>query len=192
MKSRVLQRLIFTLTLLAMALHVTPSRGNINKWYWPVEQVRISSGIGWRINPITHKRQWHNGLDLATPTGSRVHASGDGVIHFAGWWGGFGNLVVINHGGGYFTLYGHLSKPLVRPGDRVSAGDVVALSGNTGRSTGAHLHFEARWWKDGPQLQTADETVKAKPADEPIRFPDQMYDQAAANTIERGNTYAAE
>jgi murein DD-endopeptidase MepM/ murein hydrolase activator NlpD len=83
-------------------------------------------------------------MDLATPIGSLVTSAGDGVVAYAGWRFGYGFLVEVKHAQGFSTRYGHLSKPLVREGQRVNAGDLIALSGNTGRSTGSHLHFEVR------------------------------------------------
>ncbi len=103
-----------------------------------------SSGYGWRMHPVKKLRKFHNGLDLAAPTGTPVIAAGDGVIEFAGWNEGYGNLIRMNHGGGLSTRYGHLSKILVKKGEQVRAGQRIGLVGSTGMSTGPHLHFEVR------------------------------------------------
>ncbi|MEQ1604155.1 MAG: peptidoglycan DD-metalloendopeptidase family protein [Pyrinomonadaceae bacterium] len=105
---------------------------------------RLTSDIGNRVHPIDRKVKFHAGLDLAVPPGTSVGASADGVVSFAGWSGGYGNLLVVKHMDGRETRYGHLNKLLVKEGDAVSAGQVVALSGSTGKSTGPHVHFEIR------------------------------------------------
>jgi murein DD-endopeptidase MepM/ murein hydrolase activator NlpD len=105
---------------------------------------RLSSGFGSRYHPIDKKTKFHSGLDLAVPTGTRVNAAADGVVEFAGWKGGYGNLVVLRHPDGRQTRYGHLDKILVSEGDKLSAGQQFAISGSTGKSTGPHLHFEVR------------------------------------------------
>ncbi|WPX09025.1 M23 family metallopeptidase [Anaerocellum danielii] len=89
-------------------------------------------------------REFHEGIDLAVPWGSNVYAADGGVVEFAGWSGGYGKLIIINHQNGYKTYYGHLSKFLVSPGQKVAKGQLIAKSGSTGRSTGPHLHFEVR------------------------------------------------
>ncbi len=107
--------------------------------------VRISSGFGTRKNPFNGRTmEFHAGVDIACPHGSQVMAARDGRVVFAGYEGGYGRLVVVEHEHGYRSYYGHLSRTLVKPGARVKRGDVIALSGNTGRTTGPHLHFEAR------------------------------------------------
>lgn len=105
---------------------------------------RLTSDIGNRVHPIDGKVKFHAGLDLAVPPGTSVQASAEGVVSFAGWSGGYGNLLVVKHADGRETRYGHLNKLLVTEGDSVAAGQVVALSGSTGRSTGPHVHFEIR------------------------------------------------
>lgn len=111
----------------------------------PLENGRQSSGFGTRKNPFNSKRsQFHTGIDLACPIGSKVMAARDGIVTFVGSKGGYGRLVVLAHEHGYSSLYGHLSKEKVKVGQRVSRGEVIALSGNTGLSTGPHLHFEVK------------------------------------------------
>ncbi len=111
---------------------------------WPVRGP-ISSGFGPRIHPIYNVPSFHTGIDIAVAEGTPVRAAAPGRVTVAGWEGGFGLLVIIDHENGYETYYGHLSKVLVSPGHYVQAGDVIALSGNTGLSTGPHLHFEVRY-----------------------------------------------
>ncbi len=86
----------------------------------------------------------HSGVDLAAPAGSPVYATASGVVSFANWNGGYGQLVVVDHGNQIQTRFAHLSRLLVAPGQRVSKGQVVGLVGSTGRSTGPHLHYEIR------------------------------------------------
>jgi murein DD-endopeptidase MepM/ murein hydrolase activator NlpD len=110
----------------------------------PVSGARLSSGFGSRFHPIDRKVKFHAGLDLAVPLNTPVKAAADGVIEFAGWNGGYGNLVIIRHPDGRETRYGHLNKIMVSEGEKVSAGQQFAISGSTGKSTGPHLHFEMR------------------------------------------------
>lgn len=108
---------------------------------WPV-QGRITSAFGWRRNPYSKQgREYHEGVDIATAYGSPIRAAGDGVVTFAGYKGAWGRMVLISHGYGYVSQYAHNSSLLVKAGDKIKKGDVVARLGNTGRSTGPHLHF---------------------------------------------------
>jgi len=108
---------------------------------------RITSRFGYRVHPINGAHSLHTGVDIACPVGTPVHASAAGEVILAGWMGAYGNAVVIDHGGGVSTLYGHNSSLLVGVGDQVEKGQVIARSGSTGYSTGPHVHFERR--KDG-------------------------------------------
>ncbi|HOO71845.1 MAG TPA: LysM peptidoglycan-binding domain-containing M23 family metallopeptidase [Spirochaetota bacterium] len=111
----------------------------------PLAESRRSSGFGTRKNPFNGRTyEFHRGIDLACPMKSKVMAARKGRVVFTGYKGGYGNLVVLQHEMGYSTYYGHLSSFTVRPGDVVEAGDVIARSGNSGRTTGPHLHFEIR------------------------------------------------
>lgn len=110
----------------------------------PISGGRLSSGFGGRKAPKRGASTNHKGVDLATPTGTAVMASCGGVVTRAGWLGSYGYAVYIQHPGGRETRYGHLSKILVSVGQQVSQGQKIALSGNTGNSTGPHLHFEIR------------------------------------------------
>ncbi|HOD14150.1 MAG TPA: M23 family metallopeptidase [Spirochaetota bacterium] len=106
---------------------------------------RVTSRFGTRRSPFNQRyTEFHAGVDVACPRGSDVLAARDGRVIFTGFQGGYGNLVVIQHEHGYRSYYGHLSRPLVKVGDRVKHGAVIARSGNTGRTTGPHLHFEVR------------------------------------------------
>lgn len=105
---------------------------------------RVASGYGVRIDPVYHVRRMHTGMDFTAPTGTDVYATGNGTVTFVGWKQGYGNTVVVDHGFGYSTLYAHLFKQLVHVGQKVKRGDVIALVGNTGKSTGPHLHYEVR------------------------------------------------
>jgi len=92
--------------------------------------------------PLERGYEFHSGIDITAPHGSKVLATADGVVEFAGWYGDYGKTVIIRHPSGYLTLYGHLSQVDVKEGQRVKAGDVVGRVGSTGRSTGPHLHYE--------------------------------------------------
>ena len=105
---------------------------------------RVASGYGMRIDPVYHVRRFHQGMDFTAPTGTEVFATGNAKVEFAGWKQGYGNTVILDHGYGYKTLYAHLYKTLVRRGQKVRRSDVIALVGNTGKSTGPHLHYEVR------------------------------------------------
>jgi murein DD-endopeptidase MepM/ murein hydrolase activator NlpD len=108
----------------------------------PVKRGWLSSYFGMRTDPFTGKRMHHSGIDFAGRMGSDVVAVAAGVVTYAGKRSGYGNLVQINHGNGYATRYGHNSKLLVKVGDTVKKGQVIAKMGSTGRSTGPHVHFE--------------------------------------------------
>ena len=110
----------------------------------PAPNRKITSLFGNRIDPFFGKLAMHAGIDFRQKTGSEVKATGAGVVIHAGTAGGYGIMVEIDHGNGITTRYGHLSKLLVKEGDAIDAGDLIALSGSTGRSTGPHLHYEVR------------------------------------------------
>lgn len=104
----------------------------------------LTSRFGMRAHPVLGGYRMHSGVDLAASTGTPVIATADGVVSFANWAGGYGLLVTLEHGGGLQTRFGHLSRLMVSPGQRVSRGQLVGLVGATGRTTGAHLHYEMR------------------------------------------------
>jgi murein DD-endopeptidase MepM/ murein hydrolase activator NlpD len=109
----------------------------------PVKGI-LSSGFGFRSDPMTHGRGVHQGVDIVAATGQPVRASADGIVMRATTMGGYGNAVFLAHGFGVTTRYGHLSRIEVRPGQRVKRGDIIGRVGSTGRSTGPHLHYEVR------------------------------------------------
>ena len=104
----------------------------------------ITSPYGYRIHPIYGTMRFHSGIDIGAYYGSSILAADSGVVIEAGWIGGYGNTVIIDHGGGYSTLYGHASQLYVHPGQLVQQGEPIAAVGSTGNSTGPHLHFEVR------------------------------------------------
>ncbi|MCR1792264.1 M23 family metallopeptidase [Leptospira sp. id769339] len=106
------------------------------------EEGRVSSKFGRRKDPFTKKDTFHGGIDLAAEEGTPVYASADGEVSFSGTRGGYGRLIILKHGLGYETKYGHLSKVLVSPGTKVKKGQLIGEVGMTGRATGFHLHFE--------------------------------------------------
>lgn len=120
----------------------------------PVEKGWMSSGFGWRSDPMTGKRTFHYGIDFASSAGSEVVAVAPGVVVESGYRKGSGNLVRIKHGNGYQTVYAHNKKNLVAGGDTVVKGQRIALVGSTGRSTGSHVHFEVR--RDGKSVNPWD------------------------------------
>jgi murein DD-endopeptidase MepM/ murein hydrolase activator NlpD len=106
----------------------------------------ITSYFGGRENPFWGKSsETHEGVDIANIQGTSIKAAGDGVVTFSGWKSGYGNVIIINHGNGYESFYGHNSKLKVSEGTQVKRGDLIALMGSTGRSTGTHCHFEVRF-----------------------------------------------
>ncbi len=110
----------------------------------PVQHFALTSSFGVRYDPFNGGAAMHTGIDMAGPAGEPIYATADGVVEKAGWGGGYGNMVDIGHGRGIETRYGHLSKVLVREGQKVKRGDLIARMGSTGRSTGNHLHYEVR------------------------------------------------
>ena len=111
----------------------------------PVQSANFTSGFGVRSDPFRGRAAMHGGIDLAGPIGTPIYATADGVVGRSEWnSGGYGNLVEIDHGEGIQTRYGHLSRLIARPGQRVRRGELIGLMGSTGRSTGSHLHYEVR------------------------------------------------
>ena len=114
---------------------------------WPVKDNGdgyISSNFGWRNDPTTSEREFHEGLDIAVWYNTPVMATAYGTVSYTGWENGFGWVVKIDHGFGYKTIYGHLNHIEVKEGEKVKRGQTIALTGNSGRSTGPHLHYEIR------------------------------------------------
>lgn len=110
----------------------------------PLEDAMPGSRFGWRIDPFTGRRSLHEGIDFSVPHGTPIVAAGAGVVTFAGWHPAYGRQVDVDHGDGVVTRYAHASRLLVKAGDIVQRGQRIALVGSSGRSTGAHLHFEVR------------------------------------------------
>ena len=120
-----------------MLKHIPAIQPILNK-----DLTRTASGFGWRIDPVYRTRRFHEGMDFTAPIGTEIYATGNGTVRLAGWRQGYGNTVEINHGFGYKTLYGHMHQIRVRVGQKVNRGDVIGTVGNTGKSTGPHLHYE--------------------------------------------------
>ena len=116
----------------------------------PIPPTKITSPFGYRTDPIDGKRRFHAGIDLRAKIGTPIKSVMSGEVIYSGWKKGYGNIIVIRHKNGIETKYAHNSKLLVSRGDRVNAGDTIALSGSSGRSTGPHLHFEVV--KDGKPI----------------------------------------
>ncbi len=110
----------------------------------PLEGAQLTSGYGMRTHPVLGGRRQHQGIDLASPTGTPVYATADGVIGRADWYSSYGLFISVNHGASMETRYAHLSRLAVAAGDNVRKGDLIGYVGSTGRSTGPHLHYEVR------------------------------------------------
>jgi hypothetical protein len=111
---------------------------------WPTVGY-LTSHFGHRLSPFSGLDDWHKGVDIAGPAGTPVRATADGVVRLSGWAGGYGKVVVVDHDFGYSTRYGHNRQILVKRGDRVKRGQIVALTGSTGNATGPHCHYEV-WY----------------------------------------------
>ena len=111
----------------------------------PTSFKMISDGFGWRTHPVTKNRSFHKGLDFSCDVGTPVQSTANGVVESSGWDGSYGLKVIVNHGYGFKTVYAHLSKAFVKRGEVVAKGDDIGLSGNTGLSSGAHLHYEVHF-----------------------------------------------
>ncbi|KJR46923.1 hypothetical protein UF75_2672 [Desulfosporosinus sp. I2] len=113
--------------------------------YWPLPDYHtISSPYGWRIHPITKAKSLHTGADIPAPSGTPIYAAGAGTVIYSGWYGAYGNTVIVDHGKGLSSMYPHQSKIAVPNGQNLNAGELVGYVGSTGWSTGPHLHFEVR------------------------------------------------
>lgn len=132
----------------------------------PIANFTFTSAFGIRSDPFRGSAAMHAGIDLSSPAGTPIYATADGVINRAEWFGGYGNMVEIDHGKGIATRYGHMSRIAARPGSAVKRGDLIGYVGSTGRSTGNHLHYEVRI--DGhavnpmPFLQSANYLMAAR------------------------------
>ena len=110
---------------------------------WPING-RLMAGYGVRSDPFSGEGSMHTGVDISAPMGTPVHAAADGIVLHAGWNGGYGRCVIVDHGNNYQTWYAHLSRMDVIEGEEIRQGEVLGAVGTTGRSTGAHLHYEVR------------------------------------------------
>ena len=119
----------------------TEALANATPSLWPAHGW-LSGTFGGRADPFTGERGFHGGLDISLDKGSPVYATADATVESASYTGNYGNLIVLQHGFGLSTRYGHLSKFSVKPGQKVKRGEVIGLVGSTGRSTGSHLHYE--------------------------------------------------
>ena len=119
---------------------------------WPASG-HLSSPYGIRLHPVLQEPRFHTGVDISVPPGTKVVATADGIVSFAGWTENSGIVVVVEHGRGFSTAYAHNQKASVKVGQRVVRGDPVALSGSTGISTGPHVHYEI--WKNGRHTDPA-------------------------------------
>lgn len=176
-----------------------PSEYSGGKFAWPVPgHYTISSPFGYRTHPIFGTRMLHGGIDISVPSGTSVYAGADGVVSIAEYSSSAGNYIMINHGGGFSTVYMHNSKLLVKVGDQVKRGQRIALSGSTGWSTGPHCHFGVR--KDGkyvnpvPYLKGESEEGETDYSDEGDTT-DETPSEDSGNvtrTQDDGNTYTTE
>ena len=110
----------------------------------PLEFSRVTSGFAMRMHPILNSWKQHKGVDYGAPTGTPIRAIGDGVVEFAGWQNGYGNVVQVRHGNERLTVYAHLSRIEVAKGQKVDQGAIIGAVGQTGWATGPHLHFEVK------------------------------------------------
>jgi len=117
--------------------------GGIMAWPTP-GYYRITSPYGMRVHPIYGYSKMHTGVDIGVAMNQNIVAANDGVVQYAGWYGAYGNIVIVDHGGGISTLSAHNTRVLVSKGQKVTKGQVISKSGTTGLSTGPHLHFEVR------------------------------------------------
>ena len=149
-KLSIVSLIAVTLLIVALFPSVSAAETNLTKLsdsrpnVYPIVSSRISSKFGKRKHPIKKSVRHHEGVDLAAPKGAHVRAVQAGVVVFAGWYKGFGNLVTVMHGEETFSLYGHLSEISTKAGTQIPAGSIIGRVGSTGNSTGNHLHFEWR------------------------------------------------
>ncbi|MDR1172124.1 MAG: M23 family metallopeptidase, partial [Bacteroidales bacterium] len=130
-----------------------------------------ASGYGWRMHPIWGVLKFHEGLDFAAPVGADIYATGDGKVIQTGYSGGYGKMVLIDHGFGYQTLYAHMNSIGVLEGSEVKRGQVIGTVGNTGDSTGPHLHYEVH--KNGQHVNPIDYFHNELSPEEYVRLSEQ-------------------
>ncbi len=135
--------IIFAVLLISLLLILEADASSKNYAYSPVNG-QMSSDFGWRKDPYSKKSRFHAGIDIAAKQGTPIHVPQNGWVVYSGPYKGYGNVVVVQHDANVYTLYGHTYQYFVKKGQPVYAGQVIALVGSTGRSTGPHLHFEVR------------------------------------------------
>jgi len=111
----------------------------------PVRGGKINSGFGYRPHPVYGGSEFHRGLDIKGAVGAPIYSTADGTVKYSGWWYGYGRTVIVDHGNGFETLYGHNYRNLVQEGEQVKKGQIVAYVGSSGMTTGAHVHFEVHY-----------------------------------------------
>ncbi|MBI3651902.1 MAG: M23 family metallopeptidase [Acidobacteria bacterium] len=155
--------------------------------------VKVGSTFGYRIDPFTRGARFHAGVDIKAAWGDPVGASQPGIVKFAGWHNGYGNLIIIDHGGGVTTHYAHLSSFTVAVGSKVSRGTIIGHAGSTGRSTSPHLHYEVRL-NDSPVnplhpllLDESSEYFKFNPAAELPKAPATTDNQGPSTKLQQHN-----
>lgn len=130
--------------LIASVMAGSSTNGKLSAIVYPLESRQVTSSYGQRVDPLTGKNAFHSGVDIAAEPGTDIRVISDGVVLFAGILGGYGRLVSVRHQGGITSHYGHCDSLLVKVGEKVRAGQKIALVGSTGRATGPHLHLETR------------------------------------------------
>jgi murein DD-endopeptidase MepM/ murein hydrolase activator NlpD len=140
----------------------------------------ITSAFGMREHPVYRRMIFHAGTDFSAPVGTRVIATADGTVAFSGFDRGYGKKLIINHANGYQTIYAHLSKAVMRQGQRVRRGDIIAFSGNSGLSTGPHLHYEVR--KDNVVVNPTAYFPDGAASDKFMTLHDSVQDQDNSNS----------
>ncbi len=129
---------------LGLVRQMSTAKTSSFKMTMPLKPIRVSSPFGYRVNPVTGNYGMHGGIDLSADSGTKIKTVLSGKVLKAKYSSDYGNFVTVDHGDGLVTLYAHCSKLLVKPGEEIAQGDVIALVGSTGRSTGPHLHLEVR------------------------------------------------
>lgn len=129
---------------IAIPVEVLPSKSKYEEQPVAMTNVIVGSRFGYRRDPFTRRAKFHSGLDIKAKAGDPIAASYPGIVKFAGWFSGYGNWVVVEHGGGITTHYAHLSGFAVEAGQKVSRGTLLGYAGSTGRATSPHLHYEVR------------------------------------------------
>jgi len=129
--------------LIVLLFNILASTAYAGSMSFPLSgELVVTSPFGWRVHPIFRTQIFHSGIDFAANYGQTVYASAGGIVNYSGWISGYGNVIILDHGNGVQTLYGHNERLLTFPGDNVNQGAVIAYAGSTGNSTGPHVHFE--------------------------------------------------